>query len=143
MCPHAPMCVLILLYICPHTPPIWLSSCCYICVLILLFVLVLVYMCALSLLWQDSLCKRLPLYQLMLSHITPAYWYRRVVIRVLVCDIGDVTPASTRHLDAGVLSTRHLYACIGTTVTTRPHTPAALLPHTSAAVLVLTRALPP
>jgi flagellar biosynthesis/type III secretory pathway ATPase len=60
MCPYAAMyvsscsyiCVLILLYICPHTG-IYASSCCYICVLVLAYmrphapvcVLVLLYVC--------------------------------------------------------------------------------------------------
>jgi hypothetical protein len=35
-CPHAAMCVLVLLYMCPHTA-IYVSSYCYICVLILLY----------------------------------------------------------------------------------------------------------
>jgi hypothetical protein len=74
MCPHTPtyvssycyICVLILLYICPHTA-MYVSSYCYMCVLILLYVSSYSYICVLT---YADVCWR------MLASAAGAEWER-------------------------------------------------------------------
>jgi hypothetical protein len=74
MCPHPTICVLILLYRCPHTT-IHVSSYCYVCVRILL------YMCP-----HTAMCVRILLYMCPHTAIcVSAYYYTCVLILLYMC----------------------------------------------------------